>query len=70
VQTLKAQRIAIIGGQRIPFCQANTKYAQSSNHEMMPASLRPLVERGEMDARRHGDDAAVIATVRPASDEG
>ena len=52
MQTLKAQRIAIIGGQRIPFCRANTMYAQSSNREMMTASLRPLVERGEMEARR------------------
>jgi acetyl-CoA C-acetyltransferase len=57
VQALKSQRIAIIGGQRIPFCRANTKYSHSSNHEMMTASLRALVERFELKGQVLGDVA-------------
>jgi acetyl-CoA C-acetyltransferase len=55
VQSLKSQRIAIIGGQRIPFCRANTKYSVSSNHEMMTASLRGLVERFDLTGEVLGD---------------
>jgi acetyl-CoA C-acetyltransferase len=67
VQTLKAQRIAIIGGQRIPFCRANTKYAKSSNHEMMTASLRPLVERFGLHGQRLGD-VALGAVIKHSRD--
>jgi acetyl-CoA C-acetyltransferase len=67
VQTLKSQRIAIIGGQRIPFCRANTEYAQSSNHEMMTASLRPLVERYGLKGQRLGD-VALGAVIKHSRD--
>ena len=50
-----AQRVAIIGGQRIPFCRANTDYAKASNLEMMSASLRALVERFELRGQKLGD---------------
>jgi acetyl-CoA C-acetyltransferase len=55
VQTLKSQRIAIIGGQRIPFCRAHTAYAKSSNQAMMTASLKALVERYGLKGTRLGD---------------
>lgn len=55
MQTLKSQRIAIIGGQRIPFCRANTDYAKSSNLEMMTTSLRALVERFGLEGQTLGD---------------
>ena len=67
MQTLKSQRIAIIGGQRIPFCRANTEYAQSSNHEMMTASLRPLVERYGLKGQRLGD-VALGAVIKHSRD--
>jgi acetyl-CoA C-acetyltransferase len=57
VQTLKAQRIAIVGGQRIPFCRANTDYATSSNHAMMSAALGALVERYGLRGQVLGDVA-------------
>ena len=52
---LSAHRVAIIGGQRIPFCRANTDYAKASNHEMMSAALRALVERFELRGQKLGD---------------
>jgi len=55
VQSLKTHRVAIIGGQRIPFCRANTAYAQRSNHEMMTAALRALVGRFDLTGVRLGD---------------
>jgi len=55
VQTLKSQRIAIIGGQRIPFCRAHTAYARSSNQQMMTAALRALVERFGLEGQTLGD---------------
>jgi acetyl-CoA C-acetyltransferase len=55
VAELQSQRVAIIGGQRIPFCRANTDYAKASNHEMMSAALRALVERFELRGQKLGD---------------
>ncbi|HUF74152.1 MAG TPA: acetyl-CoA C-acetyltransferase [Gammaproteobacteria bacterium] len=55
MQTLKSQRIAIIGGQRIPFCRAHTAYARSSNQLMMTAALRTLVERYGLNGQTLGD---------------
>jgi len=55
VADLKLQRVAIVGGQRIPFCRAHTDYAKASNHEMMSAALRALVERFELRGQKLGD---------------
>jgi acetyl-CoA C-acetyltransferase len=67
VQSLKSQRIAIIGGQRIPFCRANTSYRSSSNHEMMTASLRGLVDKFELDGQLLGD-VALGAVIKHSRD--
>ena len=55
MQTLKSQQVAIIGGQRIPFCRANTNYSRSSNHEMMAESLSALVKRFDLKNQTLGD---------------
>jgi acetyl-CoA C-acetyltransferase len=55
VQTLKSHRVAIVGGQRIPFCRANTDYAKVSNQQMMAATLRALVERYALRGQKLGD---------------
>ena len=39
------QRIAIIGGNRIPFARSNTVYSNVSNQEMMTATLQGLADR-------------------------
>ena len=67
MQTLKSQRIAIIGGQRIPFCRANTQYANSSNQEMMTTALRALVERFSLEGQKLGD-VALGAVIKHSRD--
>ena len=37
------RRVAVIGGNRIPFVRSNTVYAQASNQDMLTAALRGLV---------------------------
>ncbi len=52
-----ARRVAILGGIRIPFCRAHTAYRESSNLEMMSATLRALVARYGLEGERLGDVA-------------
>ena len=67
MQSLKTQRVVIIGGQRIPFCRANTSYSTSSNHEMMTASLRGLVGRFDLRGQLLGD-VALGAVIKHSAD--
>ena len=39
------RRIAIIGGNRIPFCRSNTFYAEQTNLDMLSAALQGLVNK-------------------------
>ena len=39
------RRVAIIGGNRIPFMRSNTAYSEASNMDMLSATLQGLVER-------------------------
>ena len=41
----KTRRVAVIGGNRIPFARSNTVYATASNQEMLTAALDGLVTR-------------------------
>ena len=52
------RRVAIVGGNRIPFARSNTAYAQASNHDMLTAALQGLVERCSLHGERLGDVAA------------
>ncbi len=52
------RRVAIIGGNRIPFARSNTAYANASNHEMLTATLQGLVDRFNLHGERLGDVAA------------
>ena len=38
-----ARRVAILGGNRIPFARSGTAYARASNHEMLSATLQGLI---------------------------
>jgi len=67
VQSLKAGRVAIIGGQRIPFCRAHTDYARSSNQDMMTAALRALVGKFELAGQTLGD-VALGAVIKHSRD--
>ncbi|UVE18442.1 acetyl-CoA C-acetyltransferase [Pseudomonas sp. LS44] len=52
------RRVAIVGGNRIPFARSNTVYATASNQEMLTAALEGLVERYRLHGERIGEVAA------------
>jgi acetyl-CoA C-acetyltransferase len=55
-QTLR--RVAILGGQRIPFARANTAYAEASNQDMLTAVFRSLVDKYSLKGEKLGEVAA------------
>ncbi len=52
------RRVAILGGNRIPFARSNTVYSQASNQEMLTSTLQGLVDRFNLHGERLGDVAA------------
>ena len=52
------RRVAIIGGNRIPFVRSNTSYSHASNMEMLSATLQGLVNRFGLSGQRLGEVAA------------
>ncbi len=56
--TTNIRRVAIIGGNRIPFARSNTAYSSASNHEMLTATLQGLVDRFNLHGERMGDVVA------------
>ena len=53
--TPSIRRVAILGGNRIPFARSNTVYSQASNQEMLTATLQGLVDRFNLHGERLGD---------------
>jgi acetyl-CoA C-acetyltransferase len=51
------QRVAVLGGVRIPFCRSHTAYAELSNLDMLTASLTGLIDRFSLHGA-HIDEAA------------
>ena len=49
------RRVAIIGGNRIPFARANGAYATASNQAMLTAALEGLIERFNLHGERLGE---------------
>ena len=52
------RRVAIVGGNRIPFARSNTTYVRASNLDMLTATLQGLVDRFGLHGQRLGDVAA------------
>ncbi len=52
------RRVAILGGNRIPFARSNTVYAHASNQEMLTATLQGLVDRYQLHGERLGEVVA------------
>ena len=52
------RRVAIIGGNRIPFMRSNTAYSYASNMDMLSATLQGLVERFGLEGERLGEVSA------------
>ena len=52
------RRVAVLGGNRLPFARSNTVYADASNQEMLTAALDGLVERYALQGERLGEVVA------------
>src|SRR3954452_13394311 len=46
------RRVAVIGGNRLPFARSNTAYAEASNQEMLTAAIDGLVARFGLEGVR------------------
>ncbi|MBZ5738750.1 acetyl-CoA C-acetyltransferase [Nocardioides mangrovi] len=52
------RKVAVLGGNRIPFARSNTAYADVSNQEMLTAAIDGLVERFGLQGERLGEVVA------------
>jgi acetyl-CoA C-acetyltransferase len=51
------RRVAVLGGNRIPFARSNGAYATASNQDMLTAALDGLVTRFGLEGERLGEVA-------------
>ena len=56
--TQPVRRVAVIGGNRIPFARSNTVYANASNQDMLTAAIDGLVARSGLEGERLGEVVA------------
>ncbi len=54
----RTRRVAVIGGNRIPFARSNGAYAETSNQEMLTAAIDGLVARFGLEGERLGEVVA------------
>ncbi|MCZ7421586.1 acetyl-CoA C-acetyltransferase [Verrucosispora sp. WMMA2121] len=52
------RRVAVIGGNRIPFARSNSRYASASNSDMLGAALDGLIARFGLAGQRVGEVVA------------
>ncbi|MBW0146783.1 acetyl-CoA C-acetyltransferase [Marinobacter arenosus] len=52
------RRVAVLGGNRIPFAKSNTAYSKISNQELLTSALRGLVDRYSLQGQRLGEVVA------------
>ncbi len=52
------RRVAVVGGNRIPFARSNTVYAHASNQDMLTAAIDGLVARFDLQGERLGEVVA------------
>jgi acetyl-CoA C-acetyltransferase len=55
--TDKPRRVAVIGGNRIPFARSNSVYSRASNQDMLTAALDGLVARYSLEGEQLGEVA-------------
>ncbi len=48
------RRVAVLGGNRIPFARSDGAYAEASNQDMFTAALAGLVDRFDLRGQRLG----------------
>jgi acetyl-CoA C-acetyltransferase len=54
----ETRRVAVLGGNRIPFARSDSAYAHASNHDMLTVALDGLIERFHLEGERLGEVAA------------
>lgn len=59
------RRIAIIGGNRIPFCRSNSMYSEKSNMDMLSAALEGVVQRFSLQNQQLDEVIAGAVTTHP-----
>ena len=59
------EKIAILGGNRIPFARSNGPYAEASNQDMLTAALDGLVARFGLQGERAGEVVAGAVLKHP-----
>jgi acetyl-CoA C-acetyltransferase len=52
------RKVAVVGGNRIPFARSNTAYATASNQDMLTAAIDGLVTRYGLEGERLGEVVA------------
>lgn len=52
------RRVAVIGGNRIPFARSNTVYSHASNQDMLTAAIDGLVDRFDLEGEAVGEVVA------------
>ncbi|MBO3737912.1 acetyl-CoA C-acetyltransferase [Actinoplanes flavus] len=52
------RRVAVLGGNRIPFARSNSRYAEASNQDMLTAALDGLIARFGLAGERLGEVVA------------
>jgi acetyl-CoA C-acetyltransferase len=62
---MNARRVAIVGGNRIPFARSNAAYAHASNHDMLTAALDGLIDRFGLEGELLGEVAAGAVLKHP-----
>jgi acetyl-CoA C-acetyltransferase len=55
--TAKPRRVAVIGGNRIPFARSNSVYSRASNQDMLTAALDGLISRYSLEGETLGEVA-------------
>ena len=59
------RRVAVLGGNRVPFARSNTAYSKISNQELLTSALRGLVDRYSLQGKRLGEVAAGAVIKHP-----
>ena len=61
--TTTVRKVAVLGGNRIPFARQGGAYAKASNQDMLTASLEGLIARYGLAGQRLGEVAAEGARI-------
>ena len=66
----KTRRVAVIGGNRIPFARSNGAYTHASNQDMLTAALDGLIDRYGLEGQKLGEVAGKAVMFVPGAAVG